>query len=193
MRKPYGRSFQRKVRSKNPSSPDATDACGSSDAADDTTLPQPHPIDPAEAPPPPSPPPPRHPSRPAIPSEFKTELRPQNGQSSSQPSSSFTLPRRPSHRVPKVPPIGVELPLAGSSSGSSQPAVPPRARRKSEPNVKAFPLQPPVINGIDTRAQASADPRSSAGPKYLSGRKKYVAREHIFAKQVGQHLVCVIP
>ena len=168
---------------------DATDAYESLDARGDADLPQPA-LDPAQTPLPPSPPPSRHPSRPAIPSEFKPEHRPPNGHASSHPSrSSCSLPRKPSHRILNAPAIQVELPPAASSSGVSQLAV-PRVRRKSEPAVKAriVALHAPAPNNASTPVQATVpvNTLSNGGPpQYLNGRKRYVAREHIFAKQVN--------
>ena len=189
MRRPYGRSLQHKVRCRTAASLDATDACGSPDVPENVNLPQ-APLDPAQTPLPPSPPPPRHPSRPAIPSQFKPGQRPQDGRTSSHPSSSSSLPRRPSHHIPKAPVVEVELPQVTSSSSASQLAIPPRARRKSEPNVKArgVAMHPPAPDGVDAPAKATASvntPANEGPPRYLNGRKKYIAREHIFAKQVS--------
>ena len=188
MKRPYGRSSQRKVRRKTAAPLDATDACGSLDVPENVDPPQ-APPDPAQTPLPPSPPPPRHPSRPAIPTEFKADQRPQTGQLASHPPSSSSVPRRPSHRIPKAPLVEVELPQAASSSGITQMAIPPRARRKSEPNVKARAVAttPSAPNGIGAPAQALASvnpPHNGGLPRHLNGRKKYIAREHIFAKQV---------
>ncbi|TFY69051.1 hypothetical protein EVJ58_g649 [Rhodofomes roseus] len=134
-----------------------------------------------------APPPPRRPSRPAIPSEFKPGARPQDSAPTKPPSSS--VPRKVSQRVPQAPLVEVQVPPVASSSSIIQPAILPRLRRKSEPSVRDYaalpkpPVQPNPIPPAQPSAGPSAQPRPHTGPGYVNGRRKYVVREHIFAKQ----------
>ncbi|KAH9937461.1 uncharacterized protein B0H18DRAFT_198884 [Fomitopsis serialis] len=132
--------------------------------------------------------PPRRPSRPAIPSEFKSGARPQNTSSFIQATSS--IPRKVSQRAPKVPPAEVQIPPTTSSTNCVQPAIPPRSRRQSEPNVsaRAKVLEPPAqpTQRASARPQAAPTPQipPHAGPaNHVNSRKKYIRRDHIFEKK----------